>query len=359
MSLRVALIALLAAVPLAAQEPPPGAPVTPSIDPARAYLFAHMTTEHYGTLYYSVSLDGYHWLRVNGGEPVSADYHGHASIARGGDGRWYLVGNQGDDDPLIRFWVSDDLVRWTPFGTYRPDLNHVPGHAGALQRIGAPKLYWDEPSRRFLLSWHTPTVPGSPQDPERYWASQRTLYVLSPDLQRFPDSPRRLFAWDMATIDAMIARENDGRYCAVVKDERYPSADWITGKTIRISCADALLGPYPPPGPPLSPNFREAPTLIRAPGGRDWLLYYEQYAGTSYGLSTAQRLDGPWYQVSGNTGVPAWNRFEMPAGVRHGSMVPITRADYDRIVAAFPGERAQASGPLATGSPKSGTPSAR
>ncbi len=37
-------------------------------------------------------------------------YHGHASIAKGADGRYYLVGNRGDDDPSIRFWVSSDLA---------------------------------------------------------------------------------------------------------------------------------------------------------------------------------------------------------------------------------------------------------
>lgn len=330
--------AALAQTPPPIASPPPGAPVTRPVDPDKAYLFAHMTKERYGVLYYSVSLDGYHWRRVNGGRPVSGDYHGHASIAHGPDGRYYLVGNKGDDDPDIRFWVSDDLIRWRPFGTYRPNLKTVADLPGALQRIGAPKLYYDAPSAQFLLTWHTPTVPGSAADPESYWASQRTLYVRSKDLKTFAAPPKRLLPWNMATIDTIIQRDDDGRYCAIVKDERYPSYQWTTGKTIRISCAASLLGPYPEPGPPLSPNFREAPTLIRAPGGRDWLLYYEQYAGTSYGLTTGASLRGPWYQVSGNSGVPEWNRFEMPAGVRHGSMIPISRREYDAIVAAFPGE---------------------
>jgi hypothetical protein len=319
----------------------PGGPVTPYVDPAKAYLFAHMTKEQYGSLYYSVSLDGLHWTRLNGGRPVSADYHGHASIARGGDGRYYLVGNTGDDDPLIRFWVSNDLVRWTKFGTYRPDLQGIPGHPHTLQRIGAPKLFYDTPSRRFLLTWHTPNLDGSAQDPERYWGSQRTLYVLSPDLRTFATAPRQLFAWDIATIDTIVQPDGGNGYCVVVKDERYPSYDWPTGKTIRISCAKHLLGPYPLPGPPLSPNFREAPTIVRAPNAKDWLLYYEHYAGTSYGLSTAPTLKGPWYQVSGNTGVPEWNRYEMPAGTRHGSMIAISRAQYDAIVRAFPAKQGQ------------------
>jgi len=316
----------------------PGGPVTPYVDPAKAYLFAHMTKEQYGVLYYSVSLDGLHWRRINAGRPISADYHGHASIARGGDGRYYLVGNKGDDDPLIRFWVSDDLIRWTSFGTYRPALKTIAGHPHALQRIGAPKLFYDTPSGQFLLTWHTPNLDGSPQDPERYWGSQRTLYVQSKDLRTFAAPPRRLFAWDMATIDTIVQPNGTGGYCAIVKDERYPSTAWTTGKTVRISCAAALLGPYPAPGPPVSPNFREAPTIVRAPNGADWLLYYEQYAGTSYGLSTAPRLEGPWYQVSGNSGVPEWNRYEMPAGTRHGSMIGISRAQYDAILAAFPGD---------------------
>lgn len=314
---------------------PPGAPAVPHVDPAKAYLFAHMTKARYGVLYYSVSLDGFNWRTVNGGKPVSVDYHGHASIARGPNGLYYLVGNNSDDDPDIRFWVSGDLIRWTKFGTYRPDLRNIPGHPHALQRIGAPKLFYDQPSAQFLLTWHTPNVPGSDADPERYWGSQKTLYVLSKDLKTFAAKPRRFLPWAMATIDTIVQPNDEGGYCAIVKDERYPSYNWVTGKTIRMSCAPSLLGPYPEPGPPLSPNFREAPTIIRSPNGADWLLYYEQYAGTSYGLSMAPRLDGPWYQVSGNSGVPAWNRFEMPAGARHGSMIAISRKQYDAIVAAF------------------------
>lgn len=314
----------------------PTAPAETYIHPDKAYLFAHMTKERYGVLYYSVSLDGLHWRELNGGGPVSNEYRGHASIAQGPDGRYYLVGNKNDDDPLIRFWVSDDLVRWTSFGTYQPDLKKVSGHPHALQRIGAPKLYYDKPSAQFLLTWHTPNVPGSSEDPERYWASQRTLYVVSRDLRKFASAPRRMFGWDMATIDTIVQPNDEGGYCAIIKDERYPSYNWTTGKTVRMSCAPTLLGPYPEPGPPLSPNFREAPTIIRAPNNADWLLYYEQYAGTSYGLSMAPRLEGPWYQVSGNSGVPEWDRFEMPDGVRHGSMIGISRAQYDAIVAAYP-----------------------
>ena len=333
-SMALAFAALTICGSAMAQTQPTAAAGT-YVNPQKAYLFAHMKTGHYGVLYYAVSRDGLYWTELNDGQPVSSDYHGHASIAKGPDGRYYLVGNKSDDDPLIRFWVSNDLIHWEPYGTYEPNLRLAAGLAHPLQKIGAPKLYFDEPSQRFLLTWHTPNVPGSPTDPERYWESQRTLYVTSPDLKTFSKPPKRLFDWEMATIDTIIQPNPEGGYCAILKDERYPSYDWPTGKTVRITCADAMLGPYPTPGPSISPNFREAPTLIRSPDGADWFLYYEQYAGTSYGLSKAPRLEGPWVQMSGNSGVPEWNRYDVPECTRHGSLIEITRAQYDRLVAAF------------------------
>ncbi len=38
------------------------------------YLFAHMTHENYGRLYYSLSRDGKEWQSLNGGEIVLDGY---------------------------------------------------------------------------------------------------------------------------------------------------------------------------------------------------------------------------------------------------------------------------------------------
>jgi hypothetical protein len=142
-----------------------------------------------------------------------------------------------------------------------------------------------------------------------------------------------MFPWDMATIDVIFRPQGEAFY-AIIKDERYPTLDWPTGKTIRICRADHLLGPYSEPGSPVSPNFREAPTLIPSPNGKAWYLYYEQYPGVAYGLSVASTLDGPWFQVAGNQR-PEWNKYQVPPGVRHGSMLPISRKQYDALVRTF------------------------
>jgi len=318
--------------------PDPPGQVAPGEKPKyEAYVFAHMMDGDYGRLYYSVSLDGLHWEMLNGGKRVFDEYHGHASICKGHDGRYYLVGNRGDDQPDINFWSSEDLITWKKYCDYTPDLKHVPDYPKALPRIGAPKFFYDPPSSQYLLTWHTPHDLGQTTLPEPYWASQRTLFVTSKDLRTFSKPQRKFFSWDMATIDVIVQPEGDAYY-AIIKDERYPTLDWTTGKTIRICRATNLFGPYCEPDRPISPNFREAPTLIPTPNGKAWYLYYEQYPGIAYGLSVAATLEGRWFQVAGNQR-PAWDKFHVPLRVRHGSMLPITRKQYDALLAAF-GQRA-------------------
>jgi len=317
------------------QQPnPPGQVEQPADAVNQAYLFAHMTHQDYGKLYYSVSTDGLHWHALNGKKRVFEDYRGHPDICKGHDGRYYIAGNTSDSSPDIDIWVSTDLINWEKHQVYTPDLKSTPEYAHALQRIGAPKLYFDEPSQQYILTWHTPHTEGTKENPERYWASQRTLYVLSKDLKTFSDHPTKLFDWDMGTIDVFI-RKVGNNYYAVIKDETYPTLYWPTGKTIRISRAPALTGPYSEPSAPISPNFREAPMLIPSPDNQVWYMYYEQYPGVSYGLSIADQLEGPWYQASGYTFHSDWDKYSLPASVRHGCMITISKAEYDALVNHF------------------------
>ncbi len=328
------LLILFCASRLSAQMPDLPGQVKPGETPKyEAYLFAHMMSGDYWRLYYSVSLDGLHWEMLNHGRRVFNDYRGHADICKGHDGRFYLIGNRGDSRPDINFWVSNDLITWKKYSDLIPDLKHVPDYPKAMDRIGAPKLFFDQSSGQYVVTWHTTHDLGQTDLPEPYWAGQRTLYVTSKDLLTFSEPPRKLFAWDMATIDTIIQKEGDSYY-AIVKDERYPTLAWTTGKTIRFCRSSSLLGPYSEPGPPVSPNFREAPTLIPAPNGKAWYLYYEQYPGVAYGLSVAETLAGPWMQAAGNQR-PDWDKFYLPPKIRHGSMLPITHKQYDALISAF------------------------
>ena len=290
------------------------------------YLFAHMTKSDYGRLYYSVSTDGLHWRVLNDGKRIiGEEYRGHPDICQGHDGRYYLVGNY-ERKPQIAIWVSTDLVKWSKLREFSPDIFKTPEFTPALLYLGAPKIYYDEPSKRYMVTWHSTCEKPVKEEPEKFWSGMRTLYVTSKDLVVFSD-PKRLFGFDMATIDVII-RGQAGRYYAFIKDERYPSFDWPTGKTIRICSSENLLGPYSEPGGPVTPNFREAPTLIPRPDARGWYLYYEQYPGIAYGVSTAPSLDGPWYDLY-------CMDYEVPKEARHGCMIPLTPEQYKKITAAY------------------------
>src|SRR5690554_576515 len=320
---------------LAAQQPDLPGQVAPGSEPVnQAYLFAHMMHGDYGKLYYSVSRDGLNWDLLNGGKRVAENYHWHPDIVKGPDGVYYMAGNTSDSSPVITIYSSEDLTRWEVHSQYTPDLKATPGYDQALQRIGAPKLFYDAASERFLMTWHTPHKQGTPEDAEIYWASQRTLYVLSKDLKDFDGPPRKLFDWEFGTIDVIIRKIGD-TYYAILKDETYPTLFWPTGKTIRISRAPTMLGPYSLPSDPISPNFREAPALIPSPDGKVWYLYYEQYPGVSYGLSVADHLNGPWFQASGYTFHSDWDKYSLPEKVRHGCMIPISEEEYDHLVHTF------------------------
>lgn len=329
------LLLCLSFTMLSAQQPDPPGQVEPG-DKAvnQAYLFAHMTHEDYGKLYYSVSKDGLHWQSLNEGKRVFEDYHGHPDIVKGPKGNYFIAGNTSDSSPEINIWRSEDLIQWEKHSVYTPDLKATPDYKEALQRIGAPKLFYDEASSKFIMTWHTPHKEGTKEDPERYWASQRTLYVLSDDLKSFSGPPKKLFEWEFGTIDVII-RKVDQTYYAILKDETYPTLYWPTGKTIRIARSKSLLGPYSLPGDPISPNFREAPALIPSPNGKAWYLYYEQYPGVSYGLSIADHLSGPWFQASGYTFFSDWDKYSLPSKVRHGCMIALSKKEYDKLVNTF------------------------
>ncbi len=294
------------------------------MDQYYGYLFAHVMKHDYGRLYYSISADGLHWKLINDGKRIiDEEYYGHPDITRGHDGRFYLLGG---GDPVITIWVSDNLITWKKWLDYDPDVPNAVGFRKGIKHHGAPKCFYDSESSQYAMTWHSPSKEPVAEEPERVWSSMRTFYVLSKDMLHFSE-PKRLFDFPFATIDVIIRKE-DNKYYAFIKDERWADLSCPTGKTIRMSYSDNLLGPYTEPSLPISPNWREAPTLIQKLDGSQWYLYYEEYPGMSYGCSAAKKLSGDWYNLQ-------WQTYEVPKGVRHGGMITITEKEYNDLMSIY------------------------
>ncbi len=288
------------------------------------YLFAHMRSTDYGSLYYSISRDGKNWEQLNDSSRVDSLYRGHPDICKGADGNYYMIGaEQSPDRPAL--WSSKDLVTWR-LEKHLPEslfLDNGTGHTANPAWFGAPKLFYDENSGNYLLSWHAPK--NGIEAGDNWWKSMRTFYTLTPDFASFT-TPERLFHFtekdeNMATIDAIV-RKVGSTYFAIIKDERWPE-DTPNGKTIRIATSAQLVGPYRNPGRPQTPNWYEAPSVVPKLNGNGWNIYAESYP-SRYILFEADSLHGSWTAVDTNL-----------EGVRHGCVLRINEAQYHTLTTQF------------------------
>ena len=144
----------------------------------------------------------------------------------------YTMGLARSDDGFVDgHWTHDpeplfdgDGGHGMLFRTFEGQLKlvlHQPNH-------GAPKIFFDDATRQYLITWHSSRSRRHPLDTEAYWRGQRTLFITSLKLETF-SAPARLFPWELATIDVIVRRESD-RYLAFIKDEAMPSFLWPTAR---------------------------------------------------------------------------------------------------------------------------------
>lgn len=285
------------------------------------YLFAHMTKADYGHLYYSISEDGLNWILLNNGKRVNEKYRGHPDICLGHDGRYYQIGvEENTGRPIL--WVSTDLLDWNeemdlPKEVFAKNL----GHKANASWYGAPKMFYDKSTGKYIITWHCPKEGVARADASNYWCSMRTFFVTTSDFETFTPA-KRLFDFEMGTIDVIIRKEGD-LYYAIIKDECEATEFWPTGKSIRVCVSKNLEGPYSYPGGKISPSYREAPTVIPKKDG-GWLMYFEQYPGVQYEASQAPSLMGPWYDVY-------TMKIKIPDECRHGCMIPLSEKQFKAI----------------------------
>ena len=270
------------------------------------------------------------WETLNDGKVILETYLGHPTLTRGGDGKYYMIGvSTGQTPHYPVLWFSDDLVVWG-HRDLSPDIFDVSAfnYKNDTYYYGAPKVWYDSASGRYIITWHA-GITGVDNAQEE-WESKRTFYILTEDFETFTPADR-LFDFtgddaDMATIDTIIEKEGD-TYYAIIKDERWPDK-CPTGKTIRIASSSSLTGPYTNPGPPVTPAWREAPSIVRSPDGQGWYLYTEQYP-TAYELYRCSSLAGSmWSQVAFT-----------PPEARHGWVMRIDETQYQAIVDAYGTDR--------------------
>ena len=320
---RTLILFLFAALPLC--------PAPPDLPPNSPWLFAGFKRDSKDGVFYAISFDGYHWTLANGGHAVvppaePGELMRDPFIQRAPDGTFRMVWTWSWNKPLvIGFSQSTDLVHWAP----HRQLPVMADEPNALN-VWAPALYWEPEHSRWLIFWSS-TIPGRfpGEDSGDNHLNHRIFYTTSPDFKTF--TPAKVF-FDpgFSVIDATILPPSTPgqNFTMIFKDERKTPLK----KDLLTATGPSFEGPWTHISEPISGPWSEGAAIIPVqalagnPAG--YLAYYDHYSqGQHYGALFSTDLVH-W--------TDALSRIDFPAGMRHGSFVRISRAEYDRLAALAP-----------------------
>jgi hypothetical protein len=186
----------------------------------------------------------------------------------------------------------------------------------------APEAVYDEDTGDYLVFWASKTRSDNFAK-QRIWAARTKDFQIFTKPFIYIDKPGHV-------IDTDIVREGN-KYYRFSKDEQY--------KAVTMEVSDKLMGPWQD-----VPQFSlsklqgyegpECYQLKPAANGKPaiWCLVMDQYStGAGYQPFVTDNLSGGQFTAGPN--------FSFPFRFRHGSILPISVAEYDRLKTAF-GERA-------------------
>ncbi|MEV6384163.1 family 43 glycosylhydrolase [Streptomyces sp. NPDC051773] len=287
--------------------------------------------------------DPLRWRELNGGAPVLTSDLGTGGLrdpflVRDPDGdRFHLIATDlrmhgepdGDWDRVQRtgstslmVWESTDLVRWTDGRLVRV----APDTAG---NVWAPEACYDPELGAYVVFWASKLY--AEDDPEHTADTHnKMLYATTRDFRVFSE-PRLWNDPGHSVIDSTVVR-HDGAYYRFTKDERGNSPAAPGGKFITVEKSKGLRD--------TSYDFvadgigrgaveqGEGPIVFRSnTDDRTWYLFVDEFSGRGYVPFETTDLDsGRWTPCA---------EFALPPGARHGSVLPVTRAEYERLLAGF------------------------
>ena len=309
----------------APKSSPPPSTKTPGIPLGAPWLFAGFKRDSKDGVYCAISLDGYHWKLANAGKPlVPATEPGELMrdpfIQRAPDGSFRMVWTWAWYDPqMIGYSESKDLLTWTR----HRELPVMAAQPGA-RNVWAPALYYEPAQKRWLIFWAS-TIPGRfPGDDSGDGGLNHRIYsTTTADFQTFTPA-KVFFNPGFSAIDATILPPTapNKPFTLIFKDERKTPLE----KHLLTATGPTFEGPWTNISEPISETWSEGAAIIPVADG--YLAYYDHYSqGQHYGaIFSADLLH--WSD--------ALSKIDFPAGMRHGSFIQITQAEYDRLATLAP-----------------------
>lgn len=286
-------------------------------------------------IYFGLSKDGRNWEALNKGKPVLVSRIGEHGVRdpyliRSHDNRGFIMvatdlsvhrikGDWGravtKGSRSVVIWTSRDLVRWS-----KPQLVEVaPEDAGCTW---APEIVYDREAGDYLIYWASTTKRDN-FGKHRIWATRTKNFRDVGEPFVFIEKPTTI-------IDTTIIHDGSNYY-RFTKDEKF--------KAITLETSEHLLK-----------GWREIPefTLAHLTGfegpecfllepeenGKPatWCLVIDNYArGAGYKPFVTNDLPSGQFTPGEN--------FSFPFHFRHGSILPLTKEEYERVEKEYGGKR--------------------
>lgn len=291
------------------------------------YIYAYFRgsvngEEEVQAIHLAISDDGLNWRDLNGNFPVITStmgtkglrdpyiirsYEGDKFYLMATDldsngGLWSEYGNNGSKCLMI--WESDDLVNWG-------EQRMVKVSDESMGCTWAPEAIYDEENHEYLV----------------YWASSRAdlgqkviQCARTRDFRSFSESEIFMGTQYPSVIDTSMIKGDDGKYYRFTKDE--------SPVKVFMEVADSLEGPYERVASTIDDIYGvEGPGIFRMNDGKYCLML------DGYTSAAPQKGFFPLVCDDISTGQFELKKdgFKMPTGAKHGTIVPITQEEYDRI----------------------------
>ncbi len=306
--------------------------VTASAASIGGYLFTTFKSEatpQTEQIYFGLSQDGFHWDVLNNGNPALISDVGEKGVRdsyllRSHDGKkffliatdlsnnlnrdWHRATHAGSK--CIVVWESDDLVKWSA-----PRLVKVaPDDAGCTW---APEAIYDEETKDYLVYWSSTTGRDN-------FAQQRIWSAHTTDFKKF--SAPEIFIEKSSTVyDTDIIRAGNKYY----RFSKFPQ-----NNAVLMEVADKLSGPW---------NEVSGFNLTG-------MQHYEGPAAFQLIAPNAESESGTWCLMLDHPGKGydpfittnlaagkfiAGRGMKFPCAFRHGSILPLSAEEYQRVKSAF------------------------
>ncbi|WP_425247042.1 family 43 glycosylhydrolase [Streptomyces sp. NEAU-NA10] len=318
-------------------------PELPAPAAPKGYLFSYFTGE--GTadgeqLYFALSKgnDPLKWRELNDGRPVLTSSLGEQGlrdpfIIRSPEGdKFYQIATDlriygnGDWDASqrtgsksIMVWESTDLVHWTNQRLVKVS----PDSAG---NTWAPEAFYDAQRGEYVVFWASKLYDNEAHSGDTY---NRMMYATTRDFYTFSE-PKVWIDRGYSVIDSTVIR-HDGTYYRLSKDERNNTSSTPNSKFIFEEKSDSLLSTsWTAVAEGIGKgamNAAEGPLVFKSNTEEKWYAFLDEFGGRGYIPFETTDLDsGVWTPSAG---------YDLPARPRHGTVLPVTQAEYDRLLRTY------------------------